>query len=170
MQRSYWLAIIGGFLGILSGAVVAIAGYYVSTFDSGVSSGELYLLAAIAIFFSILGMVGGHMQHDKRIGGVLMIISGIGVLISISLLGIFTFILFLVGGFLMLSDARKERRIGHIMHPMSSQPRSVYREQATLQSRNAYQAQGGARFCPNCGTLVEMTGQQTCKNCGYKFG
>jgi hypothetical protein len=170
MQRSYWLAVIGGFIGILSGALVAIAGYYVSTFDSGVSSGELYLLATIAIFFSILGIVGGHMQHDKRIGGVLMIVSGIGVLISISLLGIFTFILFLVGGLLMLSDASKERRIGHPMYPMSSQPQTVYRGQASYQSQRSYQALGGTKFCPNCGTPVEMAGQQTCKNCGYKFG
>ncbi len=169
MQRSYWLAVIGGLLGILSGAVVAIAGYYVSTFDSGVSSGELYLLAAIAIFFSILGIVGGHMQHDKRIGGVLLIVSSIGVLISISLLGIFTFILFLVGGMLMLSDASKERRIGRPIHPMSSQSQTVYRGQTSYQSRPAYQAQGGARFCPNCGTPIEMAGQQTCKKCGYNL-
>ena len=169
MQKSYWLAIIGGFLGILSGAVVAIAGYYVSTFDSGVSSSELYILTAIAIFFSILGIVGGHMQHDKRIGGILMIVSSIGVLMSISLLGIITFVLFLVGGLLMLSEARKERRMVHPMYPMPSQPQSTYRGQTAYQSQATYQAQGGARFCPNCGTPIEMAGQQTCKKCGYSY-
>jgi MFS family permease len=170
MHKSYWLGLIGGFLGILSGAVVAIAGFYVSSIDSGVTSGDLYILATVAIFFSILGMIGGHLQHEKRIGGILMIISGIGVLISISLLGILTFILFLIGGLLMLLEARKERRMEHPMYPISPKPQTTYRGQSTYQSQMPYQAQGGMRFCPNCSTTVEMAGQQTCKKCGYKFG
>jgi hypothetical protein len=127
-------------------------------------------LAAIAIFFSILGIIGGHIQHEKRIGGILMIISGFGVLISISLLGVLTFILFLIGGLLMLSEARKERRMAHPAYPMYPQPQTTYKGQATYQSGTIYRAQGGMSSCPNCGTPVEMAGQQTCKNCGYRYG
>jgi|GEM_PF-547755 hypothetical protein len=170
MQKSYWLGLIGGFIGILSGALVAITGYYVSSIDSSVSSADLYILSAIAIFFSVLGIVGGHMHHDKRIGGVLMIVSGIGVLISISFLGVPTFILFLLGGLLLLSDAMKERRMGHPSYPMYPATRTPYRGQSTYQSKSTYQAQGGMNSCPNCGTPVEMAGQQTCRKCKYRFG
>jgi hypothetical protein len=170
MHKSYWLGLIGGFLGILFGAVVAIAGYYVSSIDSDVSSGELYILAAIAIFFSVLGIVGGHVQHEKRIGGILMIISGLGVLISISLLGVFTFILFLVGGLLMLSDAKKELGMAHPAYLIHPQPQSTYRGQTSYQGKTMYKAQGGMSSCPACATPVEMAGQQTCKKCGYRYG
>ena len=170
MQKSYWLGLIGGFLGILSGAVVAIAGYYVSSFDSGVAPEDLYALAAIAIFFSILGIVGGHMQHEKRIGGILMIVSSLGVLLSISLLGGLTFILFLIGGLMMLADASKERRTVQTMQATYPRPKATYRGGTAYQGRPTYQARGGMRVCPNCGTPVEMEGQQTCRRCGYKFG
>jgi MFS family permease len=170
MHKSYWLGLIGGFLGILGGAIVAIAGFYISLIDSEVTSGDLYILAAIAIFFSVLGIVGGHVQHEKRIGGILMIISGMGVLISISLLGLLTFILFLIGGLLMLSDAEKERRVAHPSYPKAPQPQTTYRGQITYRSGTTYNAEGGMSSCPNCGTPVEMAGQQTCRKCGYKYG
>jgi len=169
MHRSYWLGLIGGFIGILGGAVVAITGYYVSAIDSSVTSEDLYILAAIAIFFSVLGIIGGHVHHDKRTGGVLMIVSGVGVLMSISFLGAPTFILFLLGGMLLLSDARKERRMGHPTYPMNP-TRTPYRGQSTYQGRATYQAQGGMSSCPDCGTPVEMGGQQTCRKCGHRFG
>jgi hypothetical protein len=170
MHKSYWLGLIGGFVGIFFGAIVAIAGYYVSSIDSDVSSGDLYILAAIAILFSVLGIVGGHVQHEKRIGGILMIISGLGVLISISLLGVFTFILFLIGGLLMLSDAKKERGTARPAYQMRSQSQSSYGGQTRNYSKPMYRAQGGMTSCPNCGTPVEMNGQLTCKNCGYRYG
>lgn len=65
MHKSYWLGLIGGFMGIFFGAIVAIAGYYVSSIDSDVSSGELYILAAIAIFFLSLVLSAG-MCNTKR--------------------------------------------------------------------------------------------------------
>ncbi len=170
MHKSYWLGLIGGFIGILCGSLVALAGFYVSSVDSDVTAGELYVLAAISIFFSILGIVAGHVQHEKRIGGTLMIISGVGVLISISLLGVPTFLLFLIGGLYMLSDANKERRIIPQSYPKASQPQTTYRGQNTYRPGTSYRAQGGLSYCPDCGTPVEMEGQQTCRKCGYRFG
>ncbi len=132
MGRSFWLGIIGGIFGILAGIGVAlIAGVlgdfsgalhtvivrvseaYNSTGSSGFHTivvvpnvSALYASAAGAIVFSIVGIVGGILEKNRILGGALMIIGALGVLFSVGILGILSFILFVVGGFLIFIERR----------------------------------------------------------------
>jgi len=132
MGRPFWLGIIGGIFGILAGIGVAlIAGIlgdlsgslhtvlvrvnevYNSTGSSGFHTivivsnvPELYASAAGAILFSIVGIIGGILEKNRILGGVFMIIGAIGVLFSVGILGILSFILFVVGGFLIFIERR----------------------------------------------------------------
>ena len=71
------------------------------------SSGDLYALGFGAIIFAILGIVGGVFEKKPKIGGSLMIVAAIGILISISLLGVLSCILFFVGGILVFARSRR---------------------------------------------------------------
>ena len=71
------------------------------------SSGDLYGLGFGAILFSILGIVGGVFEKKPKIGGTLMIIASIGIVISISMLGVLSCILFLIGGILIFARSRR---------------------------------------------------------------
>lgn len=132
MGRPFWLGIIGGIFGILAGIGVAlIAGLlgdlsgmlhtvlvrvnevYNSTGSSGFHTvvivsnvPELYASAAGAILFSIVGIIGGILEKRRILGGAFMIIGAIGVLFSVGILGILSFILFVVGGFLIFIERR----------------------------------------------------------------
>jgi len=132
MGRPFWLGIIGGIFGILAGiGIVLIAGIvgdlsgtlhtvlvrvnevYNSTGSSGFHTivimsnvPELYASAAGAILFSVVGIIGGILEKSRILGGVIMIIGAIGVLFSVGILGILSFILFVVGGFLIFIERR----------------------------------------------------------------
>ena len=132
MGRPFWLGIIGGIFGILAGIGIAlIAGIlgdlsgtlhtvlvrvnevYNSTGSSGFHTivivsnvPELYASAAGAILFSVVGIIGGILEKSRILGGVIMIIGAIGVLFSVGILGILSFILFVVGGFLIFIETR----------------------------------------------------------------
>ena len=132
MGRPFWLGIIGGIFGILAGIGIAlIAGIlgdlsgtlhtvlvrvnevYNSTGSSGFHTivivsnvPELYASAAGAILFSVVGIIGGILEKSRILGGVIMIIGAIGVLFSVGILGILSFILFVVGGFLIFIEKR----------------------------------------------------------------
>jgi hypothetical protein len=132
MGRPFWLGIIGGIFGILAGIGVAlIAGIlgdlsgslhtvlvrvnevYNSTGSSGFHTivivsnvPELYASAAGAILFSIVGIIGGILEKSRILGGAFMIIGAIGVLFSVGILGILSFILFVVGGFLIFVERK----------------------------------------------------------------
>ncbi|MGB8312770.1 MAG: DUF4064 domain-containing protein [Halobacteriota archaeon] len=132
MGRPFWLGIIGGIFGILAGIGVAlIAGIlgdfsgtlhtvlvrvnevYNSTGSSGFHTivivsnvPELYASAAGAILFSVVGIIGGILEKSRILGGAFMIIGAIGVLFSVGILGILSFILFVVGGFLIFIERR----------------------------------------------------------------
>lgn len=132
MGRPFWLGIIGGIFGILAGIGVAlIAGIlgdfsgtlhtvlvrvnevYNSTGSSGFHTivivsnvPELYASAAGAILFSLVGIIGGILEKSRILGAAFMIIGAIGVLFSVGILGILSFILFVVGGFLIFIERR----------------------------------------------------------------
>ena len=132
MGKPFWLGIIGGIFGILAGIGVAlIAGIlgdfsgtlhtvlvrvnevYNSTGSSGFHTivivsnvPELYASAAGAILFSVVGIIGGILEKSRILGGAFMIIGAIGVLFSVGILGILSFILFVVGGFLIFIERR----------------------------------------------------------------
>jgi len=67
---------------------------------------ELYASAAGAILFSVVGIIGGILEKSRILGGAFMIIGAIGVLFSVGILGILSFILFVVGGFLIFIERR----------------------------------------------------------------
>jgi hypothetical protein len=73
---------------------------------TGASS--LYTNAAGAFIFSIVGIAGGVLEKRKILGAALMIIGALGVVISISLFGVLTFILFLVGGIIILMQKKEQ--------------------------------------------------------------
>jgi hypothetical protein len=52
-------------------------------------------------------MAGGVLEKRKIIAAALMIIGAFGVLISISLFGVLTFILFLIGGIIILMQKKE---------------------------------------------------------------
>jgi hypothetical protein len=62
--------------------------------------------AAGPIVFSLIGVAEAMLEH-RRILGLFMIIGAVGVLTSISVFGIPTFFLFLVGGILILAHKRE---------------------------------------------------------------
>ncbi|MFZ1022103.1 MAG: hypothetical protein WCE82_06360 [Halobacteriota archaeon] len=106
MGKAFWLGIIGGIFGILAAVLVVLIGGIGQAFNAtGASS--LYTNAAGAFIFSIVGIAGGVLEQRKIIGAVLMIVGALGVVISISLFGVLTFILFLVGGIIILMQKRE---------------------------------------------------------------
>jgi len=106
-DKGFWPAIIGGILGFLAGFVAYILGGIGSVF--GVADISLfYASAAIAIIFSITGIISGTVIDRKNLAGGLMIFSGIMVLFATSLYGLLTFILFLIGGIRILRSSEPE--------------------------------------------------------------
>jgi hypothetical protein len=106
MAKGFWLGIIGGIFGILAALLVVLIGGVGEAFQAtGASS--LYANAAGAFIFSIVGMAGGVLEKRKIIAAALMIIGAFGVLISISLFGVLTFILFLIGGIVILMQKKE---------------------------------------------------------------
>jgi hypothetical protein len=68
----------------------------------------LFTNAAGALIFSVVGIVGGVLETRKILGAALMIIGAVGVVISISIFGVLTFILFLVGGIVILMQKKEQ--------------------------------------------------------------
>jgi len=66
MHKSYWLGLIGGMLGILSGAFGS--NRWIFTFHPSIQGSRLVSFTfwpLLPSFFSILGIVGGHLQHER---------------------------------------------------------------------------------------------------------
>ena len=107
MSKAFWLGIIGGIFGILAALLVVLIGGIGEAFNAtGASS--LYANAAGAFVFSIVGIAGSVLKQRKLISAVLMIVGGLGILIAISLFGVLSFILFLVGAILILMRKKEE--------------------------------------------------------------
>ncbi len=107
MSKAFWLGLIGLIFGILGGVFAGLMGSLDAAF-SGTGSSDLFVNASGAIIFSIIGMAGAILERRKWLGGGLMIIGAFGVLISISWFGILTFILFLIGGLLILTQKKEQ--------------------------------------------------------------
>jgi len=101
------LGLIGGIAGF-GGAVFAlfVGGIDAAFSVSGTSS--IVGLGIAAIFFSLLGLVGGALALNKpKIAGIMMLIAAIGGLISISWGYVVAFPVLLVGGILALVSQKK---------------------------------------------------------------
>lgn len=101
MKINYILAILGFIFGIL-GAIVAYG-------LSGINS-ELITNGSIALISGILGLIGIWLfDKDYRISSVQYIISGIGILIGVSLFGVLGFIFYVVAAIVSFVEKDKAR-------------------------------------------------------------
>jgi len=101
------LGIIGGLAGIVGAVFALFTGGVAGAFGVEGSS-TVVGLGFSAMFFSLLGLVGGALALSKpKAAGVMMIISAIGGLISISMGYIIAFPLLLVAGILALFGHRE---------------------------------------------------------------
>ncbi len=105
--REFVLGLIGGILGFI-GAFFAL---FVGSIDSAFSSTGTSSITALgwsAVIFSIIGIIGSVVVKGKaKLGGILMIISAIGGLISISMIYALSFVLLLIGG--LMGILRKDQ-------------------------------------------------------------
>ncbi|SMO73575.1 DUF4064 domain-containing protein [Melghirimyces algeriensis] len=108
MKRTteFVLGLIGGIIGF--GA--AFFALFFGAVDEAVSgSSEVSSLGWAAFLFSILSIVGAVVVKFKaKIGGILMLISGIGGLFSISLFYVLPALLLVIGG--LMGVLRKEKQ------------------------------------------------------------
>jgi zinc-ribbon domain len=98
LGAAFYLALIGGIFGIFIGSVlIAISLAW------GTQSLEGWLRDIGLVVFSIIGIVGALRIVDKRdtINAGLMIIAGVGVLVSALYIGIFSALLLFMGGVLL---------------------------------------------------------------------
>jgi hypothetical protein len=103
MGKAFWLGIIGGIFGILAAMVV-----YLIAFNG---SSSLYTNAAVAFVFSIVGIAGGVLEKRKILGAALMFIGAVGVISSIGFYGVLIFVLFLVGGIVILMQKKEQATV-----------------------------------------------------------
>ncbi len=104
------LGIIGGIAGF-GGALFAlfVGGVDASFSASGTSS--IIGLGVAAIFFSLLGLVGGVLALKKpKVAGIMMLISAIGGVISISWGYVVAFPVLLVAGILALIGQKEKNK------------------------------------------------------------
>ena len=111
MKRTteFVLGLLGGIFGFL-GAIIAL---FIGGVDAAISnSGESTIIGLgwAAIFLSILGIVGSALVKGKpKLGGILMIISAIGGVISISLFYLLPFVLLMIAGLMGVFRKNKEQ-------------------------------------------------------------
>src|SRR5271157_60080 len=105
MGNAFWLGIVGGIFGILAVVLVVLLGGMGEAFDAILGSQPYTNAAGAALIFSLVGIAGGVLENRKILGAALMIIGALGALISIGLFGVLTFVLFLLGGLLILTHA-----------------------------------------------------------------
>lgn len=178
MHKAFWLGLIGGILGIIISILLLLAGYaagtgvvdyYAELGDPEEISELLYQMGSVGLACSIVGTISGTMERQKAVGGVLMIVSGVIMLLFTTIFGVITFIMFLIGGVLMLSDHSKEKKAGPVPlfqpQPYPGQPVPYpYPGQAAPTSGPA-----PILFCPRCGAPRGETGQRYCEACGKKL-
>ena len=130
MGNAFWLGILGAIFGILAVVLAVQLGGMSEAFNAIGGSQPYVNAAGTALIFSLVGIAGGVLENSKILGAGLMIIAALGdilsisllsalglaqylvglmplaVLISISLFAVLTFVLFLLGGILILTKAR----------------------------------------------------------------
>lgn len=101
-KTSFILGLIGGILGFFSGIFTISFGSLGEVFSLG-GAGELTGLGIAAIIFSIIAIIFSTISiHKPKLSGWVMIISGIAILICISLFGLLPALLVILGGIMAL--------------------------------------------------------------------
>ncbi len=96
------LGVSGGIFGILTGIFVVVVGGMGSVF--GIMDAELVItLGFAAVLFGVVGIIGGAIVNkNNKIGGSIMVLSGILGFIAVSLFWIVAGVLLVLGGDLAL--------------------------------------------------------------------
>lgn len=98
LSSSFTLGLIGGITGIIGSLMAMMVGSLGSAFGAS-GAGTVSSLAVLALLFSVVGIVGASIvKHKHKLGGVFMILSSVGGLVSISFAYILSFVLLLIGG------------------------------------------------------------------------
>lgn len=96
----FTLGLIGGIFGFIA-AIMAMAVGNVDAFFSSSGTSSITGLAWAAFFFSALAIVGSIVVRTKsKVGGIILIISAVGGLISISMFYLISAILIGIAGFM----------------------------------------------------------------------
>jgi hypothetical protein len=94
------LGIVGGLLGVMSAVTALLLGGIGGAFDAE-GSGTIVGLGFSALVFCFLGFLGAGLALAKpRIAGLLLLVSAIGITISISLFAVLAAPLFLIAAIL----------------------------------------------------------------------
>ncbi|MCT4583988.1 MAG: hypothetical protein N4A54_03600 [Peptostreptococcaceae bacterium] len=102
------LGILGGVFGMLGGLFAIFVGSFGEAFNG--DSGGLGSLGISAFIFSTLGIIAACLVSSKtKFAGWALVISAIGIVISISMFGVIPGILFLIAGILTLT--KKDKKI-----------------------------------------------------------
>jgi hypothetical protein len=105
------LGIIGGIFGIMSARLAFLVGGMGDFFDAE-GAETVVGLGWSALFFCLVGIVGAGLAMVRPlVAAVLMLISAIGVIVSISLFAVIAAPLFLVGALLAFLGRREGRRV-----------------------------------------------------------
>ena len=139
------LGIIGGIFGIIAGLVV----FFPYGYEYGWGFEYLYgLVGALAIIFSIIGIVGAAIVESKtKISGVLMIVAAVLGLISVFVFYVLPAILLGIAGILALL-------------------RKIEPEMPTVTTTaSAHPVIGVRKYCVYCGSEIASVGI-FCPNCG----
>ena len=101
------LGLIGGIFGILSGITALLVGGVFGAFNAS-GSGTIMGGGIVAIIVSIVGIVSGIIAKSKaKLGGILMLLSGIIGFISIFVFYILPGVLLIIGGIMCLVKKSK---------------------------------------------------------------
>ena len=123
----FWLSLIGGIVGINVGIFLAFLGNLFEGF--GLTTLKANLPAVIMISSSLLGLIGGFLEGQKVVGGILMVISGIVIILFGNWMGWFTAASFLLGGGLLIFDRwREQTNRAPMTAPAQEQQRPEARE------------------------------------------
>jgi len=113
MKRTteFVLGLLGGIFGFFGAVIALFIGGVDAAFSSSGDS-EIIGLGWAGILFSILGIVGSALVKGKpKLGGIFMLVSAIGGLISISFFYILSFVLLMIAGLMGLIRKNKKEII-----------------------------------------------------------
>ncbi|AWB46845.1 hypothetical protein DCC85_06670 [Paenibacillus sp. CAA11] len=103
------MGLVAGIFGIISSIIALMIGGVDAAFSSSGTS-SVTGLGYAALLFSILGIVGAAMTKSKpKLAGWLMLVSGVGGFISVSMFYIISAVLFVVGGFMGILAKKKDQ-------------------------------------------------------------
>jgi len=101
MGNAFWLGISGAIFSILAVVLVVQLGGMGEAINA-IGGLQPYTNAAgAALIFSFVGISGGVLEDSKILGAALMIIGALGTLISINILSAFSFVDLVVGAILI---------------------------------------------------------------------